>query len=135
MPQPSILVSDEGTRARVIEHISGLNLNKPWRVTVEPHRERRSLNQNALMWAWVNRVAAHVHEATGQGNDEIHEFFKGQFLPWRVIEIGGIVETVPGSTKKLSKAEMSEYMNKIYAWATSEMGLLLPLPEDLGRAA
>ncbi len=134
-PRPYI-VNSETTRSAAMASVGMLNVTgKVWDITIEPHRERRSLSQNRLMWSWINEVAEHVHEATGQGSDEIHEFFKGQFLPRRVIEIGGVVENAPGSTKKLSKAEMSEYMNKIYAWATSEMGLLLPVPEDLGRAA
>ncbi len=133
-PRPYI-VNSEGTRDVVLASIANLNIEKQWDITIEPHRERRSLSQNSLMWMWINEVAEYVHEATGQGSDEIHEFFKGQFLPRRVIEIGGVVENAPGSTKNLTKAEMSTYMDKIYAWATSEMGLLLPVPEDVGRVA
>jgi hypothetical protein len=133
--QQEIIIRDEGMRTRVMDHIAGLNLERPWVIAIGPHRQRRSLSQNALMWTWINKVAHEVHEATGQDSDAIHEFFKGQFLPRRVIKIGGVVENAPGSTKKLTKAEMSAYMDKIYAWATSEMGLLLPVPEDLGRTA
>ena len=132
-PRPYV-IRCETTRAAVLAGIARLNIEKSWDITIEPHRKRRSLSQNSLMWAWVNEVAEHVREATGQDSDDIHEFFKQKFLTPRIIEVNG--ETVKKwSTKKLTKAEMSEYMNRIYAWATSEMGLLLPVPEDLGRAA
>ncbi len=135
MSRPPTIIRDAAKRAEVAKHIGGLSLDKAWVVTVEPHKQRRSLSQNALMWSWLNEVAAHVHEATGQDSDAIHEFFKGQFLPRRIIELGGTIENAPGSTKKLNKAEMSAYMDKIYAWVTTEVGVLLRVPEDLGRAA
>ncbi len=131
---PTVIIRDQATRLHVLDLIAALSPDKPWAITVEPYKKRRSLSQNALMWAWINDVAKHVHEATGQDNDEIHEFFKGQFLPRRIIEIGGIVENAPGSTKDLTTAEMATYMGQIYAWVTSELGLLLPVPEDMWAA-
>ncbi len=131
-PRP-YTIRAEGMRARVIECISNLNLDKAWDITIEPHRERRSLSQNSLMWKWIGEVVEHVHEATGQDSDDIHEFLKQKFLRPKVIEINGEI-VKRWSTKGLSKAEMGAYMEKIYAWATSEMGLLLPVPEDLGSA-
>ena len=96
--------------------------------------KRRSLSQNALMWKWINEVADHVQRATGQDSDDVHDFFKRKFLKPKVIEIAG--ETVQKySTKNLTVPEMTEYMNHIYAFVTSELGILLPIPEELGRAA
>lgn len=126
---PTVIVRDEGMRTRVVQHIAALNIDKPWAITIEPYRKKRTLSQNALMWKWINEVAQYVHEATGQDSDDVHEFFKVKFLPARIVELGGeIIEW--RTTTRLTTAEMSEYMNKIYAWVTTELGLLLPVPQD-----
>lgn len=127
-PRP-IVIRDETMRQRVLDLIGSLDPSKTWQVTVEPYRKKRSLNQNALMWKWLNEVAGHVRDHTGMDSDDIHEFFKQKFLPSRIIEIAG--ETVEHrTTTKLTTAEMSEYMDAIYRFCTSELGLLLPLPEE-----
>lgn len=127
---PTVIIRDEGMRTRVVQHIAALNVDKPWAITIEPYKERRTLSQNALMWKWVEAVVMHIHEATGQEKEDVHEWLKTQFLPAKVIEIDGRV-VFRYSTKGLTTAGMSKYMDKIYAWATTEMGLLLPVPEDL----
>ncbi len=134
MTRPPTIVRDEGMRARIIEHIAGLNLGKPWAITVEPHRKTRSLSQNALMWKWLEEVVQHIHEDTGQDKEDIHEYLKRRFLMPKVRDVFGVVVQT-WSTKGLEIADMSTYLDKIYAWATTEMGLLLPVPAsaDTGR--
>ncbi len=126
----TVIIRDESMRERVVQHIAALNVEKPWAITIEPYKGRRTLSQNALMWKWVEAVVMHIHEATGQDKEDVHEWLKTQFLPAKVIEIDGRV-VFRYSTKGLTTAEMSKYMDKIYAWATTELGLLLPVPEDL----
>lgn len=127
-----IIIRDEVLRSRVIDLIRTLNLGKPWCVTLEPYRKRRSLSQNSLMWAWLNEVADHVSQHTGTDIDDIHEYFKQQFLPAKIKEVLG--ETIEvRSTTKLTTLEMASYMEKIYAWVTSELGVLLPLPQEFQK--
>lgn len=84
------------------------------------------------MCCWLNQVADHVSQRTGMDADDIHEFFKRKFLPARIIEVAG--ETVEcHTTTKLTALEMAEYMDRIYAWVTSELGVLLPLPQEFQR--
>ena len=129
-----LIVRDETMRARVLKLVMSLDLTKPWQVTVEPHRKRRSLSQNALLWKWHGEVVKAVGEHTGMDAEDIHEFFKHKFLTPRMIEING--ESVPRyTTTKLTTAEMSAYMDRIYAFCTSELGLLLPLPDEYLRDA
>ena len=135
MAKETIIIRNESLRKMVLLTIGALDLAKPWKVTIERESKRRTLSQNALMWKWIDEVAGHVHEYTGHDKDEIHEFFKLRFLDTRRIEMGDAVEYIPGSTKNRTKAEMSEYMERIYVWATTELGLFLPVPEDLGRDA
>jgi len=132
MRSQTIIVRDEVLRKRVIQLLSALNLDGPWEITVKPYRKRRSLSQNSLLWLWLNEVADHVSQHTGMDVDDIHAFFKQKFLPAKIIEISG--ETVEcRTTTKLTTLEMADYMNKIYAFVTSELGVLLPLPQDFQK--
>lgn len=129
MKKQTIILRDDMLLQRLIRHLQALDLSKPVEVTIQRHRKRRSLSQNALMWKWLGEVVAHVREHTGMDADDIHEFFKAKFLPPRLIELAG--EAVEyRTTTTLTTAEMSEYMDAIYHFCTSELGLLLPLPEE-----
>jgi hypothetical protein len=131
MARVPFIVSDERGRKRALDVLSTLDLTKPWQVVIEPYRKKRTTSQNALMWAWLEQVAQLIHEDTGTDKDDIHEFFKLKFLPVRTININGEERHIPGSTAKLTTAEMNAYMDKINAWVTSTLGLILPTPEDL----
>jgi hypothetical protein len=127
-----IILRDETLRQRVIKLIGALNLDKLWQITIEPYRKKRSLSQNALMWKWIEEVVQHVYQHTGQDKDDIHEFFKARFLSPRWVKIADW-RIRYYTTRKMTTAEMSTYMDAIYAFCTSELGLFLPLPEEMGR--
>lgn len=132
MNKQTIIIMNEVLRSRVIGLIRALNLDKPWLVTLAPYRKRRSLSQNSLMWCWLDQVADHVSQHTGMDADDIHEFFKHKFLQPKIIEVAG--ETVEcRTTTKLTTLEMTKYMDRIYAFVTSELGVLLPLPQEFQR--
>lgn len=96
--------------------------------------KKRTNSQNALYWKWLTEAVKAVADETGNDIDDLHEFFKHKFLTPRVIEVRG--ETVQKySTAKLTTQEMAEYTDKIYAWVTQELGIRLPLPDEMGRAA
>lgn len=126
----NIIIQSEYERRQAICALGALNLDKPWIVSIKKKTKRRSLSQNSLMWKWIGEVVKHVKHHTGYESDEIHEFFKQKFLTARVVKIGN-EEKLYRTTTKLSTAEMTEYMNAIYRWATSELGLILPIPEEL----
>ena len=133
MAKETIIIRNEPLRKLALLTIGALDLTKPWVLTIERETKRRTLSQNRLMWDWIDDVVDHVEEYTGHDKHEIHDFLKRKFLgPKRVI-VGDSVEDCTPSTKKLNTAQMTDYMNKIYAWATTELGLFLPVPEDLGR--
>jgi len=132
MKRAPFTISTPGDQATVANAIVHLNLEggRKWQVTIEPFKKKRTLSQNALMWKWIGEVANLVHKETGQDADDIHEFFKTKFLPARIVEIAG--ETIERrTTTKLSTQEMSDYMTKIHAFVTSELGFILPLPEEM----
>lgn len=133
-PRP-YFVNSETTRSAAMASIGMLNVtDKQWDITIEPHRMKKTASQNRLMWLWLEKVVQLIHEDTGQSKTTVHEYFKQQFLEPEVGEINGVIVKT-WSTKPLERADMSKYLDKIYAHVVSEWGLLLPVPEDLGRAA
>lgn len=134
MSREPIVISNEAVRKRVMDLIAALDLSKPWAITVAPHRKRRTTSQNALYWKWIETTVGIVARETGNDRDDMHLFFKQKFLTPRVFQINGQTVT-EYSTKTLTTGEMADYMNRIYAWVTSELGLLLPVPEDRRDAA
>lgn len=103
------------------ELILGLSPEKPWRVEVIQHRAKRTNEQNKLIWALYTEIA----RGTGHTAEEIHEAMKAKFLPPRQITVGDQVLMVPGSTTKQDTLEFSEYVERVRAWAASELGVVV----------
>lgn len=100
--------------------VRALDIKKKWRVTIEPYRKRRTTDQNNYMWAMYEEIAKH----TGHTPNEIHEWCKAQFAPpCRVRIRGDVVEY--RSTAKLNTAEMSEYLERVRAWAATDLNMTL----------
>lgn len=119
------IIRDETMRAAVCRLISALDLTKEWSVTVEPYKKHRSLSQNNLMWLWNSIIA----RETGDDVDWVHETLKKKFLPLEEREcLGEVVSR--RATRTLNTEKMTEYLNRVQAFAASELGILLPVPED-----
>lgn len=100
--------------------------NGTYEVTISRVRKRRTTDQNSLYWMWLKCVA----DETGNTTDDIHEYCKRKFLVPRVIEIAGERLEIAPSTTKIDTAQMTEYLNNVQAWASSELGITLPNPND-----
>lgn len=131
MKRQTVILRDEATRKQVLGVLAAMSLEKPVKVEWETYRKNRSLNQNSLMWMWINQLADKVSDDTGHTPQEIHEYFKMSFLSPVITEIMGKTVEIR-TTTKLNTAEMHDYMERIYQWAVGQ-GYYLPLPEELGR--
>jgi hypothetical protein len=89
-------------------------------VDIELEKSKRTLDQNALYWLYLDVIA----NETGNISEYLHQLFKGLFLPKRFITIKGKTYTMSGSTKGLSKTGFSLYMDKICAFTG------VPIPDD-----
>jgi hypothetical protein len=115
-----------------LEFMASTLPNGTYTVSIKRKSEKRTLNQNALMWKWFECVAYAYREYTGDEDwdaQTIHDGFCTKFLRKTKIIQGVPTEIVRG-TSKLSKLEMSEFMNKIKVYCAREHGIILPLPED-----
>lgn len=92
-------------------------------VTVDDRAPRRSDQQNRLYWMYLK----YIEDETGNDSETLHEHFKQKYLalPHSILALSGIDVHVTqyASTTGLSKAEFSEYLQKI------ERDTGIPIPD------
>jgi len=111
----------------VVQYLQKLPEGKEYDVTVERHKVRRTMPQNALYWLWIQCIASE----TGGDKEQIHEELKVMYLPTK--RIRGLFDEVarPMSTTALDTKQFTEFLEKVQVFASSELGIVLPTPDDL----
>ena len=118
-------------RQQFIAFVNGLDLAEPTQFDWKPYKSKRSLDQNALMWAWLTHMAKHFSSKAGTfTQDDMHDLMRHKFLGYDERKIGN-TELPPQlkSTTKQNVGEMHHYLSQIDMWAAT-CGCLLPRPED-----
>ena len=96
---------------------------KPLSVEVTEFKSQRSDPQNRLYWKRLSEIADNAWVDGQQFTREAwHHHLASEFLP-KIPTPGG--ELVPISTTKLDVAEFTEYLDKIAAYAATELQLEL----------
>lgn len=106
-------------------HLSKFDKTKKVMVEVKKPFNKRSLDQNALMWVWFTIIA----DYTGYAPEEVHHVVKGLYCPRKAVTLKGKTYRIPKGTSELSVGEMVELMMRIQAMA-SDLGVRLPSPEE-----
>ncbi len=105
--------------------------NKAYRVSVVEWRERRSLSQNSMYWAWLSEINRQnplkVDGYEKNGAELWHEVFKKFWCPSKSIT-DGVTSLGVQSTTLLDTGEMTFYLNRIESWCMSR-GIVLTIPE------
>lgn len=117
------------TEAAVVAFGNWLN-NQPmpesgWYVEAIPAEQKRSADQNNLLWVSAYRpIAQFLSEQSGKviTAEMVHEVAKDRFSPRIVVELYGKSKSYPKSTTRMGKAEFSDYLEQVYAWG-AEMGV------------
>jgi hypothetical protein len=118
-------IHNDFDRDRVVGIIRRLDLSKPYTVEIRLRKGRRTLDQNALLWLWLTCIS----QETGNDKDAMHEYFKQKFLQPTIVWINN--EAVSHySTKNLTTAQFKEYLDKIQVFASTELAITLPDPDD-----
>lgn len=135
MKPHKIILYNESFVNRAKDYLSGLTVdtNDLFEVIVRPYIETRNLNQNALYWKWLSLMADHFNEKSLSHHytkEEMHDLMRHLYLGYEDIKVGNtIIKGQLKSTADLDRSEMSEYMQKIEAWA-AQHDLLLPIPDE-----
>lgn len=103
-------------------YIESLKEGTEIKYTLGVHRNTRSNEQNRYMFGVVYLM---ISERTGYFIEEVHDAMKIKFLT---------IEETPlhrvRSTSTLDTLELEEYLTKIRTWASLELGLYIPLPNE-----
>lgn len=133
------LLKDRGhvTDRRTLDELMDFLPNGEYVATIEPkaqweRRQPRTLSQNALLHVWFKHISIALNQKYGDDYwtaDKVKDYFAMLYAtdevtpegrPWRK----------PVSTSKMTKRQMTEYMEKIQAEMLTEHGIRVPLPED-----
>ncbi len=105
--------------ANLSKLVAGLNPDKAWAVTIAEAKSRRSLEQNDRFHALIASIA----RETGHDPAFMKAWAVDQFGPIISGEIDGKHYEVPKPTHTYDVAEMSEVMDRLEAWAATELGI------------
>ena len=97
----------ESERLNMAKYVQTLKNGRVW-IKLSPDNKRRTIDQNKLYWVWLTLI----EEETDQLKEDIHAYFKKQFLS-RVATINNKKETLIGSTTELNTKEFTEYLEKV----------------------
>lgn len=109
----------EASLRKVAGIILGLNPKVEWRIDIHRYQPRRTISQNKLYFAVLTAMA----EETGSTKEEMHEAMKRKLLPTKILELGDEEIPVTASTAKMEKRAFSEYVEKVIAFAATELGI------------
>lgn len=99
--------------------------NGTYQITVKKVSEKRSIAQNDLLWMWMKCI----ENETGTPKDEVYMYYCKKFL-MRTMTMGQKQECIYLTSSKLNMEQMTHFLNQIKADAASELGIILPTPQD-----
>ena len=98
--------------------------------TLRKKRTQRSLDQNAAWWGLIVPAIAEEVGYDRSEYDECHYALVARFFGTHTDKITGA--TVPNArSSKLSTKEFSELIDGTVKWAAQELGIVVPMPDDL----
>lgn len=95
------------------------------RITISQRTKERSYKQNNLLW----KIYGYISDVSGDTSEDIHEACKQEFLGRRFISIGGKEVEIAKSTKTLTTAEFTKYLDRVIQLAVGFYGITLPYEE------
>jgi len=123
----SYKIVTEKDRQDLLQRISHASLERPWRVTVEFYKKKRSIDQNDLFHVLMREVSQKYAEHYGEFITPtfFKKFFKEMFLGQEVAIISGKQVAVTRSTSDLNVQEMSDLIEQVYMYASTEWSIVL----------
>ena len=115
-------------------NLMSLSLDKPVEITIKEYVKNRSHAQNRLMHDWFNKMSEHYFLTTGESYAPLSwkELLKEKFLGFDMIELpDGTIKAITKHTSDCNTKELTEFLEKIDHYAVTELGLMLPKPDDL----
>ena len=93
-----------------------------WTAANPPKKQTRSQQQNAYYWGVVLDI---IGKDLGYSPEETHQIFTEMFLSYEKDS-----RKFVKSTTKLNTKEMEEYLEKVRRFASTELSIFVPLPNE-----
>jgi len=129
MSKQTHIIRDDADRGRVVGILLGLDTSKPWEVVIGRKTKKRTLSQNSLL----HKLFAEIAEFTGDSEASTKSDLKALFSPVVESKIKA-GQMRPLDTSEMNTKQMTDFMDRIYVFG-AELGIILPHPDDQGRAA
>lgn len=97
--------------------------NGVYTLTIKRASEKRTVAQNDLMWMWF----ACIENETGTAKDDVYNHYCKKFLSKPDPMGEGFIND---TSSRLNTKQMTDFMMKIQEDAASELGIMLPVPDD-----
>jgi hypothetical protein len=103
-------------------------------IEIRPSKSRRSLDQNALFWKWMEELSGYfTKHGRPLTKDDAHDLMCHKFLGYVTKVIGETTIVKPVTTSKLPVGDFTMFLEEIDAWAVDK-GCMLPTPADSAHA-
>ena len=107
------------------EHITDKN---KLRVTIEPYRKKRSLDQNSFLHGVPLRLIA---EHTGHEVEDLKTYLLGECFGWVEVEVFGAQRRKPlYRSSELDTVQFGTFLDYIEQWAAQELDMIIPRPNE-----
>jgi len=140
-PGAEFILTKDGPRQELIDKlvrfIHKLPSDKPWRLTIQPYKKKRSNDQNAYLWGCVYPTILDAGGESLQGwtNDDLHDYFLGEHFGWETIEGFGRKRIKPlKRSSKLSTTKFIDFVAFIQN-KCAELGIYIPDPNEESQDA
>jgi len=122
------ILRNKSVRDNCINAIYGLDVDAmpPQEIVIRPYRQKRSLQQNALLHKWFDEIAKTTGEYSA---DDIKTLMKAKFSPTKLV----CGEMIPTATSKLNSAQMAEFMDQVSGFAAT-YGVALTQPNEVDES-
>ncbi len=95
-------------------------------MTIGKNKKYRSNPQLSYYFAVPVKI---LSEHLGYHVDEMHDLLKHMFNP-KMIDVKGFCVEIGGSTGELKTDQMEDYLSRIRMWASSDLNVFIPLPNE-----
>ena len=108
----------------------GWDFTHPLVLKPSKYTNPRSLSQNALLHVWFGTMSEHFSKKVDTNAEQMKALMKYKFLGTEDVVVGKtIIEGQLRQTSRLTKGEMTQFMDQIHEWA-ADHGVNLPIPQD-----
>jgi beta-glucosidase/6-phospho-beta-glucosidase/beta-galactosidase len=117
------VIKKPADREKVIAYLTRLpDRELGYKIDIQSIRHSRSIPQNKYYWKIIVNM---LGDELGYSPEEMHDALRIKFLTIHS-------ESLPTvqSTTKLTTKEFEEYTSKIREWASLELGVCIPLPNE-----